>query len=228
MFETANNRVVASLGNLPVGGDATVTIVVRPTTTAIGTTLSNTVAVTATETDPNPTNNVNQVVTTAVIAAMPPPVDTAGPTVVRLQRFGFHARPTRLVLTFNEALNPARAIDRANYRLTGPHGAVIRIRSATYDPTSRSVTLRPVHLLNLHHIFRLVVRGTSAGGLADPIGNALDGDGDGRPGGDFTGRIDRDSLAGVPGGLARTRLMSRWRDLNSHGTGSTRSLGHGA
>ena len=58
-FDAANNRVVASLGNLPVGGTATVTIVVRPTTAASGTTLFNTVAVTAAETDPNPTNNVS-------------------------------------------------------------------------------------------------------------------------------------------------------------------------
>src|SRR5262249_40889208 len=84
-FDAANNRVVVTLGNLPVGDSATVTIVVRPTNAAIGTTLTNTVAVTAAETDPNPSNNVKQVVTTqvATTAVIVSPSDTIGPTVVR-------------------------------------------------------------------------------------------------------------------------------------------------
>jgi uncharacterized repeat protein (TIGR01451 family) len=211
-FDAANNRVVASLGNLPAGDSATVTIVVRPTNAAIGTTLPNTVAVTATETDPNPSNNVSQVVTTTVI----PPVDTIGPTVVALKRFGFHVRPTRLVLTFSEALDPARATNLAAYRLTGPRGRVIRIRSATYNAVARAVTLRPTRLLNLHHTFHVVVNGTSARRLADLAGNALDGDGDGRPGGDFTGRITRASLAEIPGGPVQMARASFGRHGKAH------------
>jgi hypothetical protein len=208
--------VLANIGNLPVGGSAIVTIVVRPTNTAIGTTLTNFVKVTAVETDPNLSNNVSQVVSTTVIPPTTTPVDTIGPTVVGLERFGFHARPTRLLLTFNEALDPARATDLADYRLTGPRGKVIRIRSATYNAGARTVTLRPTRLLNLHHAFKVVVNGTTGSVLADVAGNALDGDGDGRPGGDFTGRITRASLAqgpaapqrcrGNPSGATRTRV----------------------
>ena len=93
---------------------------------------------------------------------------------------------------------------------------MIRIRSATYDPAARAVTLRPARLLSLNQVFRLVVNGTSTVGLADLAGNALDGDGDGRPGGDFTGRIDRASLAEIPSGPARVGLVSSWRRLKSH------------
>jgi uncharacterized repeat protein (TIGR01451 family) len=207
-FDAANNRVVANLGNLPVGDSATITIIVRPASAAIGTTLTNTVAVAAAETDPNPSNNVAQVVTATVIPPATPPVDTIAPTVVALQRFGFHARPTRLVLTFSEALDAARANNLADYRLISPCGGVIRIRSATYNAAARTVTLRPTRLLDLHHTFRVVVNGKSTSGLADLAGNALDGDGDGRPGGKFAGRITGASLADGPGGPVQVARAS--------------------
>jgi hypothetical protein len=149
-----------------------------------------------------------QVVTTTVIPPPATPVDTTGPTVVALERFGFHARPTRLVLTFSEALDPARAIDLADYRLTGPCGRVIRIRSATYNAAARTVTLRPTRLLDLHHTFHVVVNGTTRHGVADRAGNAMDGDRDGRPGGAFRGRITRATLAEVPGGPAQVARAS--------------------
>jgi hypothetical protein len=116
----------------------------------------------------------------------------------------------------DEALDQARATDLANYRLTGPCGGVIRIRSATYDPAARTVILRPARLLPLRNVFRLVVKGTSTGSLTDLAGNALDGDRDGRPGGDFIGRIDRASLAEVPSGRAQAAHDPAWRLLNAH------------
>src|SRR5262249_25966710 len=108
-FEAANNRVVANLGNLTVGDSATLTIVVRPNDAAIGTTLTNTVAGIPAQTDPNASNNAAKGYTKTVVPPPTPPADTIGPTVVALQRFGFHAQPTWLVLTFSEALDPARA-----------------------------------------------------------------------------------------------------------------------
>ena len=44
-------------------------------------------------------------------------VSQTAPTVVSLQRFGFHEQPTSLVLAFSEPLDPARAQDLGNYRL---------------------------------------------------------------------------------------------------------------
>src|SRR5262249_21178227 len=40
-----------------------------------------------------------------------------GPTLVSIRRFGRHLQPTYVVLTFSEALDPARAQDVRNYQL---------------------------------------------------------------------------------------------------------------
>ncbi len=128
-----------------------------------------------------------------------------GPTVVSLQRFGFHAQPTLLVLTFSTPLDPARAQDLSNYRLValrparrfGPgHGRLIALRSAVFDPTRLTVTLVPAERLYLRHFFQLTVKGTSPGGVTDMEGRLLDGNRDGAPGGDFVGQIGPGSLAG--------------------------------
>jgi type VI secretion system secreted protein VgrG len=107
---------------------------------------------------------------------------------------GFHARPTLLVLTFSGNLDPARAVNLSNYRLEGPDGRVIVLRSASYDSVTRTVTLEPRRLLPLRRTFRLTVHGNTATAVADRVGNLLDGDRDGRPGGDFTVTITRDLL----------------------------------
>ncbi len=116
------------------------------------------------------------------------------PTVAGLRRVGFHLRPTRLVLTFNEPLAPALVGNLANYRITvpGADGRLgtrddvrVAVRSASYDATALTVTLTPARRLNIHRRFRLTVRGTSPGGLTDATGILLDGDRDGRPGGDY-------------------------------------------
>jgi hypothetical protein len=125
----------------------------------------------------------------------------------------------------DEALDPARATELAKYRLTGPCGGVIRIRSAVYDPAARTVILLPARLLPLRQVYRLVVSGTSTGSLTDLAGNALDGDRDGRPGGKFIGRIDRASLAEVPSGPAHAAHAPAWRRLNVHRKGSGRGAG---
>ena len=127
-----------------------------------------------------------------------------GPTVVSLQRFGFHAQPTLLVLTFSTPMDPARAQDLSNYRLVavkpaqrfGRPGHMIALRSATYDPTRLTVTLVPAERLYLRHFFQLTVNGTSPGGVTDTEGRLLDGNHDGAPGGDFVGQIGPGSLAG--------------------------------
>ncbi|GAC1467843.1 MAG: hypothetical protein NVSMB9_09900 [Isosphaeraceae bacterium] len=147
-------------------------------------------------------------------AEVPPPVTTDGPRVVSVRRFGFHARPTSLVVTFNRALLPARAINAGNYLLTdlGPNGAIgrhpqrsIRIVSASYDPVAHAVTLLPEHRLNLHHRFLLRVVGTGSSGLADSKGILLDGAGTGKPGSDYVTSFDRSILAGMPSVLQTGR-----------------------
>ena len=68
---------------------------------------------------------------------------------------------------------------------------MIPITSANYDPNSRSVKLFPSRRLELSRRFRLTIRASSPTGVADATGRLLDGDGDGRAGGDFTARIRR-------------------------------------
>ena len=93
---------------------------------------------------------------------------------------------------FNQDLDPAGAKNLANYRLVGPgrdgrlgtrDDLVIRLRKATYDPVTRSVTLRPKVRLPLRDRFRLTVLDTKTPGMVDRSGIRLDGDGDGSPGG---------------------------------------------
>ena len=83
---------------------------------------------------------------------------TAGLKVVSLQRFGFHAQPTRLVLGFSEETDASRAIDPTNYRLVAPgrdrrfgtrDDVRINLQSVRYDTASRAVTLFPTRRLKL-------------------------------------------------------------------------------
>ena len=122
------------------------------------------------------------------------PVETVGPVVVSFQRSSTRGRKARLTLAFSELLDPARASDLGNYRLVSPgrdgrfgtrDDRRIKIRLAAYDPATATVTLRPPAGICLRGRFRLTLNGMAPGGIADLVGNLLDGDGDGRPGSDY-------------------------------------------
>ncbi|MGE3818073.1 MAG: Ig-like domain repeat protein [Isosphaeraceae bacterium] len=134
-------------------------------------------------------------------AAPPPPPPSQpignGPRVISVQRVGVHLQPTRLILRFDQALNPVLANDSGNYQVLDARGRSVPI-GAVYDPATRTVTLFPSRLLGLHERYRLVVNGNSAGGLTDLEGRLLDGDLDGLPGGSYVATIDRGSLVGPP------------------------------
>ena len=135
---------------------------------------------------------------------IPPPVITP-PTVVSLKRYGIHRQPTTLVLAFNEQLDPARAEDAANYRLIAPNGRTITVDSASYDPGTLTVSLRPHQALNVHLHYRLIVTGTGPGGVANGDGVLLDGAGNGRAGSDYVATVDRSTLViPKPAGSSRT------------------------
>jgi len=89
--------------------------------------------------------------------------------------------PTTVVLTFDQALNAITAQDDENYRIIGPAGRVIGIKSAVYDPAGLTVTLHPRQRINIHHAYKLIVDGTAPKGLTNTLGQLLDGVGDGRP-----------------------------------------------
>jgi large repetitive protein len=143
--------------------------------------------------------------TTEIIAPYITPATTDGPTVVSLLRFGYHMRPTSVVLTFDQALDELTAQDDENYRIIGPAGRVIDIKLAVYDPATLSVTLHPEQRINIHHTYELIVDGTAPHGVTNTFGQLLDGTGSGHPDSDYrTSLTWRDLvLDPVPKGMAR-------------------------
>jgi hypothetical protein len=132
------------------------------------------------------------------------------PRVVAVQRYGFHAMPTRLVLFFSTALDPATAQDVGNYRILGPNRRAIRVVSAQYLPGVNAVVLSPAALLNIHRDYSLTVNGSTPGGVADIYGNLLDGAGTGQPGSDYVTTIDR-ALLVIPPRAAAARVTPSLR-----------------
>jgi virginiamycin B lyase len=152
-----NGVLTFLLGNLAAGAHTTVTIVVTPT--AAGQ-LTDSAMVSMDQTDPTPADN--SVMSTT--------------QVMSVHRMGFHNQPTTLVLKFGEPLDPAWAQNPDDYRLValaGSHRA-IRMKSALYNAATQTVTLRPVHRLNLHRLFRLTVEGPGTSGLTGFSGHLPD------------------------------------------------------
>lgn len=116
--------------------------------------------------------------------------DTTGPVVTCVQRIGVHWAPTRILITFNEDLDPASASNPWNYRISqgaGYQGRSIGILSANYDAATRTVTLCPAERLYFYGPYRLCLDGTSPNGIKDLDGNLLDGNKSGYPGSNFNG-----------------------------------------
>ena len=161
-----------------------------------------------------------------------PAPQVVAPTVQNLQRFGFHAQPTKFVLTFSTALDPAAAQDVANYRLNAVIGhrigRAIRIKAAVYDPTTHAVTLQPAQRLYLFGRYLLEVNGSTPTGVAGATGLLLDGRGNGMPGTDYVATFGKEILAGPndPPRISRRSLRHQhlppMTDASSHQpTGST-------
>ena len=134
------------------------------------------------------------VATMTVHVAAPHPADAIGPTVVKVSRSGLAFSPTLLRLTFSEGLDAAHAGDPGNYTLAHPgrdgrfgtrDDRMIGLRSVAYDAVAKTVVLTPARRISLVERVRLTVNGSRQTALTDLAGNRLDGNGDGRAGGDF-------------------------------------------
>ena len=99
------------------------------------------------------------VTTETVNAPTPPPANSTGPRLTGVQRFGFHAMPTTVVLTFDQPLEPGPAKDVRNYVIRDPSGHRIRVNRAVLDPTRLTVTLHPAQRISIHHPYQLIVNG---------------------------------------------------------------------
>jgi uncharacterized membrane protein/transglutaminase-like putative cysteine protease len=139
-----------------------------------------------------------------------PPISTDGPEVARVLRYGYHWMQTTIVVTFNQALDPARAEDAHNYRIIGPGGRIIRVRSAVFDQATHSVTLHPVERINVHHRYKLIINGTGPAGLTNTSGQLLDGTDRGDPGSDYKAALTwRDLVLDPPLHKALPRRPAR-------------------
>jgi sugar lactone lactonase YvrE len=151
-------------------------------------------------------------------------VASDGPLVMNLRRFGFHAQPTVLVLTFSKDLNVTTANNTANYKIVpiGPHGkfgAAIAISRIAYDPAGQTVTLHPSHRLNVHKRFELIVDGTSKHAVTDLALDSLDGGHTGKSGSDYIGKINWSTLDGPS--LRGKKFVTFWlNQQHRHGFGS--------
>ena len=111
-----------------------------------------------------------------------------GSVLVQVSRHAAHAKRPTLVLTFNEALDPGRADDLANYHLVlvrRKRPPALVLKSVVYDSATLTVTLTPVRRLNRHRSYHLTVIGTGPSGVTDTRGNLLDGQRNGQAGSDF-------------------------------------------
>ncbi|WP_406696292.1 hypothetical protein V5E97_35405 [Singulisphaera sp. Ch08] len=201
------STLICDLGSVPIGASATVTLILVPRSAG---TLSNTARVRANEPDPGPVNNETTLTLTVTSATPSPPLVVEG-----FRRSGIHRQPTRLVLTFNQPLQPATAVDVSNYRLVGlgrdrrfgtRNDRHIAMRSVKLDPTGRVVTLTPIVRLPIRLRFQLTVAGAESVGLTSTSGRLLDGDSDGRPGGSFITRFGG-WVRWLPGWM-RTQLIT--------------------
>ncbi len=144
------------------------------------------------------------------------------PRVIGLERFGYHWRPTTLVVAFDDAMDPVRATNVANYALVqlGPGGRQrsIDLTAAEVSEATRSVTLRPAHRLSLQGRYQLTVRGRGPDGLASRDGQLLDGAGTGQAGTDFVQTFGREALH-LPArpGLAGSNRLFRVRGSGLRG-----------
>jgi uncharacterized membrane protein len=162
--------------DLSAVGQGTVTVQVKSLTTGQVAAPTAIATVTPTAVTPTPTPAA-----TPMLSVTP----TRGPRVTRVKRFGFHAMPTTLVLTFDQALEPATAEDVHNYRIVSHDGHHVKIDRAVYNPANRTVILHLDQRLSIHHPYWLTVVGTGSQGISTPQHQLLDSQEAGQPGGDY-------------------------------------------
>ena len=105
--------------------------------------------------------------------------DVTGPEVTDVQTQGSGRLVTGVTLVFNEALDPARASNPANYTLLAPNkrggGTSPVAFQTTYNATDHSVTLTASRALPLNTFFTVVVNGSPFSGVADIYDNPIRG-----------------------------------------------------
>jgi hypothetical protein len=129
-------------------------------------------------------------------SATPAPVTVVGVQEVMNKKH----QVTEIVVGFSGPLNAAQAGNVAEFRLAVANGkgilaarnsAVMKLRSATFNPANDTVTLIPKAALVLTKPLQLTINGTAPSGLQDTSGQFIDGDNNGTPGGNAVAMIGR-------------------------------------
>jgi hypothetical protein len=142
-----------------------------------------------------------------MIEAMEPRRMLAAPVVVGMTMAGTETEVTGVVLTFSQPLDPATAQNPRAYfmgrttktnpgdSLFDPFGLFdqletktvrVRVASAAYDPAAQTVTLTPAVPFNLNQKFRRIrISGGGNDAVNDASGARIDGNYNGKPGGDL-------------------------------------------
>ena len=133
---------------------------------------------------------------------------------------------TSLVLAFSTALDATSADNVSNYQIVNEGGTgvggnqvgqTVPVSTATYDPSTLTVTLIPAQLLDLQNVYQLTVIGTPPSGLTSSTGVALDGAGTGTPGTNYVVSITGKLLAG-PSPTAMARAQAKLdASIRKHG-----------
>jgi RHS repeat-associated protein len=135
--------------------------------------------------------------TTRVVVASPPPLVTMTDASTNVNK---KHQVTQVFVTFSGAVNTREADSVNTYRLTaagkkgsftGKNAAVIKLKSATYNTASETVTLTPKKPFAVTKPVQLLVYGTGAAALQDIEGRPIDGDHNGQPGGNAVSVISR-------------------------------------
>jgi Calx-beta domain len=138
----------------------------------------------------------------AVLTIIDDGVDRMGPHVTSVKAVSGAFGVAELVITFDEALNPATAVDLLNYgyavRTAGKDGKLgtkddhlIGLCPATYNPTTFTVTIPLGTAVSSQTKLLLMINEATdvpgeGVGVSDLLGNLLDGNDDGFPGGPFS------------------------------------------
>ena len=131
--------------------------------------------------------------------------------VTDVTRYGFHAQPTFVLLSFNSPLDATTAENPLNYRIVGPAGRRIAVVKAIYDPATDTVTLVPAERLNIHQRYGLTVIGASPAGVMNSSGQPLDGAANGQAAGNYVTSLTWRNLRGRASALPTRHLLQEAR-----------------
>jgi len=167
----ANGLAIVDIGTLAPNASASVYVVVMPNATGA---LVNSAAASGTLSDANPVDNLT------ILGVL----SVDGPVVQAVARGG---NGSSAVVSFDEALDPTSARQRANYwvvdlglrSLHRSTGRTVAVRSVSYAPGSKTVQVVTSGRLNPTHQYALILGGSKPRGLLDTLGRRLVGNGSG-------------------------------------------------